>query len=132
MPNTCACKPNCQKKVANKGWKAVACLRLEVPDWKSLSRSEKDALIQGNSNVSVASDAMYQAEYYQKHREEIARKSPSIAKSTERKSLCTRPSTYSTKVREFIDDGRVIIQAKSLTLNNHHVIDLECDSSDFD
>ena len=40
--------------------------------------------------------------------------------------------TYSTKVREFIDDGRVIIQARSLTLNNHHVLDLECDSSDSD
>ena len=40
--------------------------------------------------------------------------------------------TYSTKVREFIDDGRVIVQARSSILNNHHVIDLECDSSDSD
>ena len=36
--------------------------------------------------------------------------------------------TYSTKVRDFIADGRVIIQQTSVVLNNDHVLNLECDS----
>ena len=36
--------------------------------------------------------------------------------------------TYSTKVRDFMADGRVIIQQTSVVLNNDHVLDLERDS----
>ena len=34
--------------------------------------------------------------------------------------------TYSTKVRDYIADGRVIVQDTSVHPNNYHVIDLEC------
>jgi len=72
MPNFCVCTPGCTKPVNHQGWRAVSCLRLIFPEWKSFSQSEKDDLKQGTSQHSAAKNRVYQKEYREEHKEELA------------------------------------------------------------